>query len=399
VNGWDALEDGMAVKGRRSLKIQMLGRFHQKISEFFTFRKPQASYFVGPEGPDEWSWLEVYPQHPYVNSSGVVEQVSVGVAQNAVDGKLSVMSNPLAHGRSFHNGTQPPVSGQNFHGANFEEQWGRAMQIDPEIVFVTGWNEWIAGRFNHPGGFFGAGVVSFVDSFNTEFSRDCEPMKGGHGDAYYWQLVANVRKFKGVRDVEMITSMPIEIDGRFEDWKLVAPSFLDDIGDPVHRDHRGWDKNVRYVNYTGRNDIVEAKVSVTSEELHFYVKSAEALSPSSDPNWMLLFIDSDNNPETGWLGYDFMVRGYDRIRNKATLNKSIGKDYSWEAVGECDYREGNSEIELRIPKSAVGISIGGGEINFKWCDNILQTGDWSDFTINGDAAPNDRYNYRAIFSK
>jgi hypothetical protein len=36
-------------------------------------------------------------------------------------------------------------------------------------------------------------------------------------------------------------------------------------------------------------------------------------------------------------------------------------------------------------------------IDFKWADNIQQTGDWSDFTINGDAAPNDRYNYRAIF--
>ena len=34
-------------------------------------------------------------------------------------------------------------------------------------------------------------------------------------------------------------------------------------------------------------------------------------------------------------------------------------------------------------------------IDFKWADNIQQTGDWTDFTINGDAAPNDRFNYRA----
>ena len=34
-------------------------------------------------------------------------------------------------------------------------------------------------------------------------------------------------------------------------------------------------------------------------------------------------------------------------------------------------------------------------IDFKWADNIRQTGEASDFTLNGDAAPNDRFNYRA----
>jgi hypothetical protein len=32
---------------------------------------------------------------------------------------------------------------------------------------------------------------------------------------------------------------------------------------------------------------------------------------------------------------------------------------------------------------------------FKWADNTQQTGDASDFTLNGDVAPNDRFNYRA----
>ena len=34
-------------------------------------------------------------------------------------------------------------------------------------------------------------------------------------------------------------------------------------------------------------------------------------------------------------------------------------------------------------------------LDFKWADNCLQAGDWTDFTLNGDAAPNDRFNYRA----
>ena len=31
-------------------------------------------------------------------------------------------------------------------------------------------------------------------------------------------------------------------------------------------------------------------------------------------------------------------------------------------------------------------------LDFKWADNIQQTGEWSDFMLNGDAAPNDHFN-------
>jgi hypothetical protein len=34
-------------------------------------------------------------------------------------------------------------------------------------------------------------------------------------------------------------------------------------------------------------------------------------------------------------------------------------------------------------------------LDFKWADNCIAVGDWTDFTLNGDAAPNDRFNYRA----
>ncbi len=59
-------------------------------------------------GPEQWGWLEVFPQHAFYKTPGVPEQMTVGVAQNAVDGKLSVLSNPRAHGRSFHGGAEPP---------------------------------------------------------------------------------------------------------------------------------------------------------------------------------------------------------------------------------------------------------------------------------------------------
>ena len=41
-------------------------------------------YWLGPNGPEQWSWLEVYPQHVFTNRRGEAEQMSVGVAQNAL---------------------------------------------------------------------------------------------------------------------------------------------------------------------------------------------------------------------------------------------------------------------------------------------------------------------------
>ena len=108
-----------------------------------------------------------------------------------------------AMGRSWHNGKQDDAPGAVGLGLNFDEQWSRAMDIDPKFVFVTGWNEWIAGRYTRwskyadadchiPGGLF-------VDQYTQEYSRDIEPMRGGHGDNYYYQLAARVRQFNCVR--------------------------------------------------------------------------------------------------------------------------------------------------------------------------------------------------------
>ena len=53
------------------------------------------------------------------------------------------------------------------------------------------------------------------------------------------------------------------------------------------------------------------------------------------------------------------------------------------------------ELELAIPWKPLGLRSPPARLDFKWADNCLQTGDWTDFTLNGDAAPNDRFNYRA----
>jgi len=347
------------------------------------------------DGRDKWPWLDHTPQKfGWHESPEQAEELPVAVAEH-----------PIANiGRSFHDGIQPPPEQTESElGLYFNEQWTRALEVDPELVFVTGWNEWIAQRFlkeegKAPNKMCGKplqpGDTFFVDAFNQEFSRDIEPMKGGHGDNYYYQLVNFIRRYKGVPALPAVAGGPVAIDGRFDDWRAVTPEFSDTLGDPVRRNHPGWKGQPNFVNTTGRNDLASAKVSRDDKNIYFYARTADPLTPRADQNWMLLFIDADQNPKTGWLGYDFVVNRTSPDATTAALERNLG-GYRWGDPVSVPCRTEGNEIELNIPSDGLKIPPGAG-LDFKWADNIQQTGEWSDFTLNGDAAPNDRFNFRAI---
>jgi len=56
------------------------------------------------------------------------------------------------------------------------------------------------------------------------------------------------------------------------------------------------------------------------------------------------------------------------------------------------------EMEIAVPAQAFQGKLQPGGFDFKWEDHALQSYDWTDFTLHGDAAPNDRYNFRALFN-
>jgi hypothetical protein len=392
LTGGQAFVDGKPVDGDRTLRIVYGDERSSAMREFFTFRTPQPDYFRGPTRPNMWSWLEVYPQHVFRNGRGEKEQMSVGVAQNAVDNRLATMCEPGAKGRSFRGGATVKEPDAVLHGYNVTEQWDRALSEDPRFIFVTGWNEWIAGRFAE---FLNVKLpVMFVDQFDHEHSRDIEPMRGGHGDNYYYQMVSYIRRYKGARPLPEVASQPIQMDGQFADWANVTPEFRDTIGDPVRRDHAGYGSAGPYVNMTGRNDIVAAKVSCVNETIYVYARTQQPLTSRSDPNWMLLYLDIDQNPATGWLGYDYVLNRQSGGEDTATLEKNQG-DYTWGGGAPVACRVAGCEIEVAIPLAALNLAQVPAYLDFKWADNIQQTGEVSDFTLNGDVAPNDRFNYRA----
>jgi hypothetical protein len=363
-----------------------------QFHDFFTFRKPVPSYFTGPDGPDQWGWLEVHPQHIFRNSAGEAEQMVVGVGQNAVGDRLGTLSEKGSKGRSFHNGAMDTTPGAVLRGLNFAEQWERALEVDPEFIFITGWNEWVAMRFNEFSGV--KEPVMFVDQFDHEGSRDIEPMRGGHWDNYYYQMVTNIRRFKGARPQQPASApKTILIDGDFADWADVGPEFRHHIGSTVHRDHPGWGDAGRYVNTTGRNDFVAMKVARDDGAVYFYVRTHDDITAPA-MKWMMLFLNIDKNHDTGWEGYDFVVNREAPDGEGAILEGSLG-GWQWETVAKVGFKVVGNQMELAIPRDALGLdSAARLDIELKWADNMQKDGDIMEFVLSGDAAPSGRFNYR-----
>ncbi len=356
-----------------------------ELKEFFTLRKAHWPFEL-VNTHNAWHWESTFPQvYSYGTDPSKPEQVNVAVAQNlrASDGKVTNMSELNARGRSFHDGKRDPSAGAVNRGGNFGEQWKHAIELDPPFVMVTGWNEWTAGKFSRPGL-----PIVFVDQFDQEYSRDIEPVRGLHNDNYYYQMVSNIRRYKGAPENPSASApKTIDIAGGFDQWQDVGPDFLDHPFDTDHRDYGSG--TVHYKNASGRNDLIVMKTTRDDSNVYFYARTREAISPASDPNWMLLLIDADADPKTGWEGFDFVVN-----RTAGSLEKNAG-GWNWNAGSKVQMKVQGNELMLAIPRATLAAVAGDSiTLDFKWWDNPQQPGDIMDTYTSGDTAPEGRFKYR-----
>ena len=294
------------------------------------------------------------------------------------------------------------VKNPTAYGLYFQERWEGALAANPPFIYLNDWNEWTAGKYHFGDTWFMGRENSsyvFVDQYNAEFNRTIQPMKDGYTDNYYMQMAQNIRRYKGVRPIPVNKGYKrVSIDGDFSDWDKVAVTYRDTRGDVTFRDGDGY-AGLHYSDSTGRNDIQDSKVSVGKDgNICFYVSCGSDISPCTDPDWMLLLIDSDQDSGTGWYGYDVLVGR--KVAPEGVTSVMRYENGLWREASEAFYAVSGKEMELSIPAKALGIS-GGKKVSFdfKWADNTGELKDPISLCLHGDTAPNRRFNYRFIWNK
>ena len=365
----------------------------RRCLDFFTIR--EAQWPNEPKRVDGWPWIS-FTRDPevYFNHRGEREIINVSVAQHPSPfpgmGGSAFYGFKGNWGRSYRNNSPGNPETDIVFGYNIQEQWEVALREDVPFIFITGWNEWIAGRWktqdNNPQRSF------FCDSASPEFSRDLEPsLTAGLNDHYYMQLVNNVRRYKGIGKMSAVSPLQKPVRN-INDWAAVDAVYVDYTGDAAHRNHPGAQTEplVTYTNTTGRNDFHIMKVAHHKDKLYFYAETVDDITPNTGDNWMRLYMDTDRNFQTGWNGYDY------RIIGGATLQRYV--DGHWESVNQkgCKYNVSKNKMMITVPVSALNIDPGTLNFEFKWTDN-MQVEDPMDWYVNGDAAPGGRFNY--IFSE
>ncbi len=389
----------------------------KEIYNFFTWRAGQPLYKIGSRGQDgQWGWLHTYPQSPYYGTrenvvAKQIEQMTVGVAQNHsyLTDSITAMNGVNVQGRSYTSDYPDRYlkegDSASLWGYNFAEQFNYAIEKDPKVIFVTGWNEWHAWRQPTPWGSEDAMVDNaLVDQFDNEHSRDLEPTKGELKDHYYYQFVNFARQYKGVNPIPTPSeNATIDMAAGADQWKAVEPYYASYIGNTEDRNAAGYG-SLKYTETSGRNDIIGAQVARDDEYVYFHVECAEDITPYTDKLWMNLYIDAKGDGALdGWNSFDYVLNKTVPTATTAVLEKFTGNGYATEKVADVEYKVDGRTMTVKIAKSDLGLSGDDYTVNFAWTDNVhdegnydAYSGDILDFYISGDVAPGGRFKYSFI---
>ncbi len=164
--------------------------FSGNDSDFFTVRGMNG--LRGNQEEGQWSYLNIdNSQNKALSPEGgiEIEQMPVCVAVQE-----TYMSEESAHGRD--------------HGIFWYGHWKNAFETMPKIITLTWWNEWCAQRLPVGAPF---DEYEFTDAYNAEYSRDIEPMEGGHGDQYYRWMIQYIAAYRSGEDC------PVLVEEGYED--------------------------------------------------------------------------------------------------------------------------------------------------------------------------------------
>lgn len=360
-----------------------------EILNFFSFRDsqwPNDAY-----KPNGFPWIEwTYPA-PVHN-----DVINVCVASHpALPMSFSLTRGAKNWGRGWNVETQQNEPEKAYEGQFFQSTWDVALKEDPGTVFVTGWNEWVAGK-----GYYDD-EYDMVDLADMEFSRDAEMMKGGYNDAFYIQLAKNIRAYKNValeegsQFAENYVTVPMTDDVSV--WDGVQAVFRDTIVVNKARNSDGAAPTVHYEQAEARNNVTEIRVASDADNFYFFLKATENITgrEAGDEGWMNLFIGTGRLEKKGWEGYEFVIGRSEPGAGKLSVEK-LNADFSAAQAGEAEFTVNGNVMQVKVPRTALGIKEGVNQFYFKFADGIDEPSDIMDYYVSGKSMPMGRLSYRYV---
>lgn len=355
-------------------------KYNDEIANFFTF--------VRPEWPNEYrmykdsiAWVEwkyPIPYHGKFSAMTVSPSAHVGCPYS-----YSLTGHTTNWGRGW-----DPQSGQNISenvekGTFFQLNWDRALDRDPDMIFVGGWNEWTMTKQEW------GGEYAFVDNVNLEYSRDIEPMKGGCNDAFYMQMTDNIRKYKK-------TEVPA---GKFDsvtpgadfDWNGVKAVFRKYEAVNEARDEDGKPETVHYITAAARNNAKEIRAVTDKDNIYFMIKCENAITAREEKTWMNLFIGTGELSLKGWEGYEYVIN-----RSSQGSVDRLDESMKTTSCGQAEVTVKDNVMLITVARRVLGLEANNNSFYFKLADNVENSEDIMDYYVTGCSLPIGRMSFRYV---
>ena len=117
------------------------------------------------------------------------------------------------------------------------------------------------------------------------------------------------------------------------------------------------------------------KVAVDNDNVYFYAETNAPLTPHTGNNWMLLLIDADQNHNTGWYGYDYLVNQkiVDGEDHHAHATCRLPPPIRGSKQARLRYRYVGKKLEIAIPRRLIGLPGNALEFRFPLVPTIRPT--------------------------
>lgn len=381
--GYTDIEDDIAEAKSRGDSTYKPTAHTAEVKNFFSWKEsqwPQESFKANGLPWMEWSYPA--PVHNDVINVTTAAHPSVPMSFSLT------RKGWINWGRGWDPVKKVNVSANVAKGSYYQSTWDTAHKLNPNMVFIGEWNEWVSQKQMWDGEYM------LCDEVNEEYSRDIEPMKGGFGDNFYMQTLQNTRKFKGVSGTTAGQNKTIDIYKSANQWKDVTSIYRSTGKTNMKRDSYGASDVVYYKQDAARNNLLEAKMANDGSNLYLYIRTEKAITDydGKSDNWMNILIGTGNVSKKGWEGYEYVINRSPKKDGTTSVDK-LNANGKGTSVGSAEYTIDGNVMQVKIPFSVLGSGAKKG-VYFKIADGVSKPTDIMDYYISGKTMPFGRVSYQ-----